>query len=115
MKHSTKTYLLWLPMMAMLAVGGWVVLGALPGVSVTGDLIAWLMELPVLTCFALAIGGAALSTMQITGMNLENDYRRKLVERAPDGDNDAFRVLCLESVQWFVFLAFWLTLFWPGR
>lgn len=46
----------WMPLLLLLAVSAWVVLGA---VSDRDDLIRWLLELPVKTLYAAACSGVA--------------------------------------------------------
>lgn len=113
MKYSTKAFLIWLPLLAILAVMGWIVIGALPGVELTGDHLAWLAELPVVTCYAVAAGGASILGMQITGMNIDNTERGQLLQKAAAGDLHAYRLLKLETFAWLAHLAFWSLFFFP--
>lgn len=108
-----KAFAIWLPLMVVLTLLGWLVLGALPGMRMTGDLVAWLAELPVVTCYAIAAGAATSLTMRATGMNLENSYRAKLIERAAAGDIAAHRTLSQEIRAWLAFLAIWSLFFFP--
>lgn len=113
MKTSTKAFVFWLPIMVVLTLLGWLVLGALPNMKMTGDLIAWLMELPVTTCYAIAAAGATILTLQVTGINIDNDLRALLFVRACRGDRDAQRVLILETAAWLGFLCVWSLFFFP--
>lgn len=113
MKYSTKAFLLWLPMLTVLTVFGWVVFGAFPGVELTGDHLAWLAELPVITCYAVAAGGACILAMQVTGMNIDNAERCQLLTKAAAGDLNAYRILKLETFAWLAHLAFWSLFFFP--
>lgn len=113
MKSYTKTFLFFLPLMVLLTIVGWTVFGALPGMQMTGDLIAWLLELPIVTCYALAAGGAALLLMNILGMNIENEDRCTLMKAAWNGDPDARASLRDESLQWLAALVLAGTFFWP--
>lgn len=114
MKTHTKAFAFWLPLMVVLTLLGWLVLGALPNLRMTSDLIAWLMELPVTTCYAIAAGGATVLTMQVTGMNLDNDYRDFLVADAVKNHNTAaLHVLALETVAWLGTLAAFALFFFP--
>lgn len=108
-----KAFAFWLPLMVVLTVLGWLVLGALPGMRMTGDLVAWLAELPVITCYAIAAGAATSLTMRATGMNLDNAYRQQLIERAANGDASAHRTLNQEIRAWLAFLAIWSLFFFP--
>lgn len=113
MKTYAKTFLFWMPLMVLATIVGWTVLGALPGATMTGDLIAWLMELPVITVYALAAGGATMLTMHWTGMNIDNDRRAELFEMALCRNKDATRLLIIESVQWVAVLIVFSIFFFP--
>lgn len=114
MKAHAKLFAFWLPLMVLLTLAGWLVFGALPQMQLTGDLIAWLMELPVTTCYAGGAGGATALTMHWTGINLPNDQRAALIERVlTDGDAAALRILILETTAWLGFLAIWALFFFP--
>lgn len=113
MKKHTLTFLVLLPLTVLLVLIGWTVFSALPGATMTGDLIAWLMELPVITAYALAAGGATMLTMCWTGMNIDNGQRAILIERAAAGDRHAFRVLAMESLQWVAILTIFSVVFFP--
>lgn len=113
MKHHTKTFLFWLPLMVLLTVVGWTVFGALPGAQMTGDLIAWLLELPVVTCYALAAGGATIMAMNVMGLNIANEERVRLLQLAAAGDRAARDVLNAEAAAWAVFLIIFAAFFFP--
>ncbi len=115
MKGLAKYSLLVLPALVLLSLVGWVVLGGLPDVTLTGDLVSWLAELPILACYALATLVAAMAAMHLTGMIIDNVYRLALLQRAANGNRDAFRVVVHESVCWFVMLGFAALYFWPAR
>jgi hypothetical protein len=62
MKHAGffsrwQECLVWLPVLVMLALVGWIVFGALDQ-RITSDALAWLLELPIL-CAHFAAGCAA--------------------------------------------------------
>lgn len=115
MKKHVVMAVFWLPLMVMLTLAGWVFLGALPRMHdyLTGDLVAWLAELPVVTCYALAAGVATMFTMHATGMNLDNEIRSRLLTRAAEGDLHARGALNDEAKQWFAFTALWALYFFP--
>lgn len=108
-----KAFAFWLPLMVVLTLLGWIVLGALPGMRMTGDLVAWLTELPVVTCYAIAAGAATSLSMRATGMNLENTYRAELIRRAANGDHAAHQTLSQEIRAWLGFLVIWSLFFFP--
>lgn len=113
MKSHTKLFAFWLPLMVLVTIVGWTLFGALPGAVMTGDEIAWLLELPIITCYALAAAGAAVLSMHITGMNLSNEYRCELTKLAAGGDLNARQVLSDEMYAWFFVMAVWCVFFFP--
>ena len=113
MKHSTKLAVFWLPIMVAVVLLGWLLLGALPGMKMTGDLVSWLMELPVTTCYAMGAGVATLLTMQISGINLDNVHRSTLMERAQNGDRNARDALNDEAKATLAVLLIWAVFFFP--
>ena len=113
MKAHAKTLLFYLPGMALLAIVGWTIFGALPGMAITGDVLSWLLELPVVTCYAMAAGAAALLLMHITGMNIDNSTRAALMQQAQAGDLHAVRALRDETIAWIVTLVLAGIFFWP--
>lgn len=115
MKGLVKFPLLVLPLLVLLAIGGWLVIGGLPDVELTGDLMSWLAELPIVTCYALATLIAAMCGMHLSGMNIDNADRLALLQRAASGNRDAYRVVRHESLCWFAMLAFAALYFWPAR
>ena len=104
MKSFTKNAWFLLPALALMSLAGWWFLGALTRHGVTGDLLGWLAELPILTCYAIAALVAEPVRMHVSGMNLSNRDRAELTRRAAAGDRDAERVLHLETCCWFVWL-----------
>lgn len=115
MKGLLQFPLLVLPLLVLLAIAGWVVIGGLPSVVLTGDLMSWLAELPILTCYALATLVAAMAGMHVTGMNLDNADRLALMHRAASGNYEAYRVVRHEALCWFAMLALAALYFWPAR
>jgi hypothetical protein len=113
MKAHTKAFVLWLPMMVAATLLGWLVFGALPNMHMTGDLIAWLMELPVTTCYAIAAGAATFLTLQVAGVNIDNDARADLMRRAHQGDRNARDALRDETLATISVLMLWSVFFFP--
>jgi hypothetical protein len=110
MTHSTKAFAIWLPLLVAMTLIGWLLFGALPGMRMTGDLIAWLMELPVTTCYAIAAGGATFLTLQLPGIALELEDRIALMKRAQAGDlaardavRDDTKIMLGVLITWAVF------------
>lgn len=113
MKTYVKTFLVYMPALVLLTLVGWVVFGALPNMRMTGDLIAWLLELPVISVYAAGAGGMTLFSMHVTGINIPNEKRSELLELALCRNKDAQRILLVETVAWLGFLAIWSLFFFP--
>lgn len=115
MKTHTAYSVFLLPALVLLSLIGWWLLGALSARGMTDDLLSWLAELPVVTCFATASLVAAIVAMQATGMNIDNDTRAQLMGRALSGDRNAERVLWHESLCWFAMFGMAALYFVPAR
>lgn len=115
MKLHTRYSIFLLPAMVLLSVLGWWLFGAFSARGMTDDLLAWLAELPVVTCFAMASLIAAMVAMQATGMNIDNEARAKLLRAAAAGDRNAERVLWHESLCWFAMFGMAALYFVPAR
>jgi len=113
MKKHTWALLVWLPLMTVATLLGWLVFGALPRMELTGDLIAWLLELPVITCYAIAAGGFTMLTMHWTGINIDNDRRAELFAMALEGNEHARNLLEQETRAWLGFLCAFAAFFFP--
>lgn len=105
--------LVWLPLMTLVTLAGWLVFGALPRMELTGDLIAWLLELPVVTCYAIAAGGFTMLTMHWTGINIDNEQRAELFGMALAGNRHARHLLLIETAAWLGFLCVFGSFFFP--
>ncbi len=115
MKDITKLLSIHIPLALVITFLGYLVFGAIPGVTLTGDLIAWLMELPVILIFALVAVGLAVAVMNITGANIQNDKRDELINEAKMGNRFAFYILILETTTWLAVLALFARFFFPQR
>lgn len=112
LKHAFGT----LPLMVVVSIVGWMFFGGLIGSEAgADDQMLWLAELPVATAWALAVLVSAAFAMEVTGMNLANDYRCQLYRRAAEGDHAAYRTLVLESACWFLMLCVAAAIFWVVR
>jgi hypothetical protein len=115
MKISTKLLSIHIPLALVITFLGYLVFGAIPGVALTGDLIAWLLELPVVLIYALVAVGLSVGFMNIIGANIENDKRCELVKLAYEGNRDALYVLIMESVTWLLVFSTCALFFYPHR
>jgi hypothetical protein len=113
MKHWAWLLLVWLPIFAAIVLVAWIVVGALPGMKMTSDLIAWLMELPVTTCYAIAAGGATLLTLHLSGISIDPDDRDALRKAAHAGDPVPRSILRYEAQVTVGVLLIWAVFFFP--
>lgn len=114
---KTHTFYGWvlLPALVLLSLVGWWLFGALGSRELADNLLPWLAELPMVTCYAAASLVAAMVAMQATGMNLDNTERARLLQLAVAGDKGAERALWFEALCWFVMLGFAALYFVPAR
>lgn len=115
MKPITKLLSIHIPLALLITFLGYLVFGAIPGVTLTGDLIAWLLELPVVLIYALVAVGLTVAVMTITGANVDNDKRIELIDLAVQGNRDAYFILIMETTAWLLFLALFALFFFPQR
>lgn len=107
MKASTKLLALALPIATVVTLTALVLVGATPQVTPTPDLIAYALELAPKTMYAIAIGGSTAVAMQLTDMNLGENERAKLIDRAADGEFGAILVLAGETFAWLAWAVLW--------
>ena len=115
MQTHTKYAIVILPALVLLAMIGWWLFGALAGRALPDNLLPWLAELPIVTCYAAASLVAAMVAMQATGMNLDNRERAALINQAIAGDRNAERMLWFEALCWFGMFACAAIYFVPAR
>ena len=91
----------WLPVVSLLAIGAWLFLGALDP-SATVDMIAALVEVPVLTAKAVAALGLAWLARRRWRHRLAADQRSAYWVGVMAGHKGPLLVFCIDTV---VFLA----------
>lgn len=101
----------WLPLIVMLALAAWLVLGALdPGSTV--DLIARLIELPITTAYAVAALALTWLARRRQRRKLTAEQEDELWRRVLAGERGALFVYTLDVVVWlacaFLLLRFFL-------
>ena len=111
--YQAQEFALWLPGMVVLALVGFVVLGAL--VPLTGDALAWLAELPVLCAYVAAALGAAWAAKALYLHDLDTDQERELHAAARAGDAGARWLLVKDRLETLACIALALAFFWPAR
>jgi hypothetical protein len=115
MKTHVRYAVFVLPALVLLALVGWWLFGALSARPLPDNLLPWLGELPIATCYAAASLVGAIVAMQATGMNLDNGERATLLTRALAGDRNAERMLWFEAACWFAMFGFAALYFVPAR
>jgi len=84
-----------------------------PQIGPMPDMIVTVLEMSVRTLYAIAIGGSAVVSMEITGMNIPNARRCDLMEAAESGHRGALWALVLETLAWFGWVAVWCYVYLP--
>lgn len=118
-KKHTRMMAFVLPGMVLLALAAYIVLGAIPGALLTGDYIAALAQLPVITAHAFAAIGCAWLFDRWTFRDLCDDDEAALIQTIRSntgfGGGPALQLLCLDAARRFVPLIAFLFFFYPGR
>lgn len=102
----------WLPALVLLALAGWVLLG---GLTDRNDLIRWLLELPVLTGYALAALGIAFLARRRQRRKLSADEAEHLWSRTLAGERGALIIYLTDTLVWALTYVLSLLFFWPHR
>lgn len=102
----------WLPLLAVLAVVGWIVLGASAG---RDDLVRWLLELPILTGYALAAAGLAYLSWRRWSYRLTDAEKADLWRRMLAGERGAIVVFVTNATFYLGALVLFALFFWPPR
>lgn len=114
MKLATKLLGIALPLVTIVALFALLTAGSLPQVGGVPDLLAYALELAPRTMYALAIGGSTALSMNLTGMNIDNDQRCVLVESAARGKVGPMVVLAGETLAWIFWACFWAHVYLRG-
>ena len=101
----------YLPAMVLLALAGYIVLGAFPGALITGDFLATLGQLPLISAHAFAAIGVAWLFDRNTFADLDNATERALRDAAAAGQGWALGVLVLDFLRRFLPLCAFLVFF----
>lgn len=102
----------WLPVLALLAVASWILLG---GITDRSDIIRWLLELPVLTAYALAALGIAFLARRRQRRKLTKAESIELWNRAVAGERGALIIYLTDVLVWALTFALSFLFFWPHR
>lgn len=104
-----------MPLMAVLAAFGFVSLGGLPGVHLTGDLMAMLAALPVVTAYACAAITLAVGFNNLYCWEPCLDTEADWHDLALAGNAYAKWLLVRNDLRWAALLLMSGAFFWPAR
>lgn len=104
----------WLPLVGLLALAAWVFLGGLDR-SQGAISLSLLIELPVLTAYALAALGLAQLARRRFRKKLTEEQQEQLWQGVLRGDRGALVVFISDTVVWLVLALVLLAFFWPAR
>lgn len=111
--YRSQEFVAWLPGLVLLAVLGFVVLGALTPLS--GDVLAWLAELPVLCAHAAAALGVAWVAKALYLHDIDTAQETELHAAARAGDVGARWLLIKDRLETLICIALAFAFFWPSR
>lgn len=101
----------WLPMLALIAVSAWLVLGAMaPAAQV--DLMAMLIELPIRCAYAVAALSAAWFARRRWRRRLSHGEQEELWRRLLDGERGALAIYFTDTLVWLACFVLLLCYFW---
>ena len=111
--YASQEFTLWLPGLVLLAVIGYVVLGAV--VRVGPDALAWLAELPALCAYAAAWLAFAWAIKAVYLYDIDRVTEKELQQRILAGDLNARWLVVKDRLETFAALLLSLAFFWPAR
>jgi hypothetical protein len=109
-----QEFAVWLPVLVILSIGGWVVFGALDQ-RITADALAWLLELPILCAYLAAACGAAWLVKFTYLFDLSCPREDALHSLVQQGDEHARWLLVKDRLEWAFLLVLFVAFFWPAR
>lgn len=104
-----------MPGIALLAAFGFVLIGGLPGVHLTGDLMALLAALPVITAYACAAITMAVGFNNLYCWEPCRGTEAGWHDLALTGHAGAKWLLVRNDLRWFALLLMSGAFFWPAR
>jgi len=111
--YQSQEFTLWLPGLVVLAVLGYIVLGAI--VRIGPDALAWLAELPALCAYAAAWLAFSWAIKVVYLHDIDRPTERILQDRVLEGDTHARWLLVKDRLETFAALLLSLAFFWPAR
>jgi len=104
-----------MPAIALLAAFGFVMIGGLPGVNLTGDLMAMLAALPVITAYACAALTMAVGFNNLYCWEPCRGTEAGWHDLALAGNAHAKWLLVRNDLRWAALLVLSGAFFWPAR
>lgn len=102
----------WTPLLIVLAVFGWIGLGALaPRLST--DALDWLIELPILSAYAAAAAGLTYLIWRRWRFKLDDEEQRTYWEALLDGERGAIVIFLTNAAVWLCTFGLLLSFFSP--
>lgn len=119
MKRSTffsrwQEFLLWMPVLVILAIVGWIVFGALDQ-RITADALSWLLELPIQCAYLAAACGAAWMFKFTYLFDFQINREQALHDLVLAGNTHARWLLIKDRAEWAFLLVLFVLFFWPAR
>ena len=109
-----QEFVLWLPLLCVLAVLAYVVLGAVARIG--ADPLAWLAEIPVMCAWAAVACATAWLVKRTYLYDIDDETERELFQRVLDeADPDARWLLIKDRLEWLVLLGLSFAFFWPAH
>lgn len=102
----------WLPLAVVLALLGWMAFGQS---AARDDLIRWLLELSILSGYALAAAGMAYLSWRRWSYRLDDDDKRRLWAGAMGGHRGPLAIFVTNALMYLAFVALFLAFFWQAR
>lgn len=104
----------WLPIVGLLALAAWVLLGGLDRSQGAASL-SMLIELPVLAAYALTAIGLAQLARRRFRKKLTEEQQTELWDRVLRGERGALVIYLLDTLVWLGSALVLLAFFWPAR
>lgn len=104
----------WTPLLAVLAIVGFVVLGALYP-RLDGDRLGLLLELAIISAHAAAAVGLTYLSWRRWRLQLSDDQQRELWAGVMRGERGPLLVYGVNALVWLATLLAWVAFFWVPR
>jgi len=108
-----QEFAIWLPVLCVLAVVGYVVLGAVARIG--ADPLAWLAEIPVMCAWAAVACATAWLIKRTYGDDLDAAREFELYGRVLAGDPNARWLRDRDRLEWAFCLLLSYAFYWPAR